>query len=266
MVDIIQFDVSSQNMSLHQAPALFHLLSDDIRWQIVSLLTETDLRVQELVHQVGRPQNAVSYHLHQLQAQGLVQEHRSIADGREIYYSLDLDRVGELYRMSGMALHPSLISPNPSGQFTYQFPLRILFLCTHNSARSQLSEGILRSRVSGPVEVLSAGTHPTGVHPLAIKAAGAMGIDISRQRSKSLEEVLGQYFDYIITVCDRAREACPMFPGDPAKIHWSIPDPVVVKGEEETRYASFQDTANDIYRRVGYFLSAIQRPKAQSSS
>jgi protein-tyrosine-phosphatase/DNA-binding transcriptional ArsR family regulator len=242
-------------------PNFFHMLSDEIRWQLLIALSDTDLRVQELVDRVGRPQNAVSYHLHQLQEQGLVWEQRSIADGRGIYYSLDLDRLGELYRMAGTVLHPSLGTSiqNPPDKFVFQHPLQILFLCTQNSARSQMAEGILRSRVSGPVEINSAGSQPAGIHPLAIKATAEMDIDISQQRSKHFDEFLGRTFDYVITVCDRVREVCPVFPGDPYQIHWSIPDPASIGGDETTRFNAFRATAEQLNRRIGFFLSAIHK-------
>ncbi len=108
--------------------------------------------------------------------------------------------------------------------------MRVLILCTGNSARSQMAEGWLRHLTAGRVEVYSAGTHPSSVHPLAIRVMAERGIDLSMHRSKSVQEFLGQSFDYVITVCDRAKEACPVFPGAPMRIHWSMPDPAAVAG------------------------------------
>jgi arsenate reductase (thioredoxin) len=110
---------------------------------------------------------------------------------------------------------------------------RVLFLCTHNSARSQLAEGLLRKWAGDQFEVFSAGTEATRVHPLAIQAMRELGIDISEQRSKTLDEYVGQDFDYVITVCDKANEMCPIFPSDPERIHWSFEDPSQAKGTEE---------------------------------
>jgi protein-tyrosine-phosphatase len=116
-------------------------------------------------------------------------------------------------------------------------PLCVLFLCTHNSARSQMAEGILRQRSQNRIEVFSAGTEPGQVHPMAVRAMAELGIDIHNQRSKHLNEFLGKDFAYIITVCDRARENCPIFPGAPQRIHWSLPDPVEFEGSDEERYS-----------------------------
>jgi arsenate reductase len=137
--------------------------------------------------------------------------------------------------------------------------VRVLFLCTHNSARSQMAEGLLRNRSNGQIQVFSAGNQPSFVNPLAIRALREMRIDISDHRSKSLDQFLGQHFDYIITVCDRAREACPVFPGDPMRIHWSFPDPSAVEGSEDERYRAFRDTAIQLTTRIGYLLLMIRR-------
>jgi len=136
---------------------------------------------------------------------------------------------------------------------------RVLFLCTHNSARSQMAEGILRHLGGDAVEAWSAGTEPSRVHPLAIRAMAARGIDIRGQRSKSLDEFLGQRFDYVITVCDRASETCPIFPGAPERIHWSIPDPSAVEGSEEVRYRAFDEAAADLTTRIRYLLALLGR-------
>jgi len=239
----------------------FKLLGHEIRWQLLKALSSTDLHVRELVEAVNRPQNLVSYHLGKLRDQGLVGEHRSIADSREIYYSLNLDRIRELYFASGQALHPALSNEHLS-QDQLNNPekkVRVLFLCTHNSARSQIAEGIVRSRSNGKVEVFSAGTEATRIHPLAIRALLEMNIDISQQYSKNLDQFLGQQFDYIITVCDRAKEACPVFPGDPVRIHWSFLDPAAVDGSEEERYKAFQETSVQMMTRISYLLLVIRR-------
>src|SRR4051812_31005672 len=104
-------------------------------------------------------------------------------------------------------------------------PIRVLFLCTHNSARSQMAEALLRHLDKRRFETYSAGTEATRVHPLAVRAMADVGIDISNARSKHLNEYIGKDFDYVITVCDAANESCPLFPGDPKRIHWSFQDP-----------------------------------------
>ena len=119
---------------------------------------------------------------------------------------------------------------------------RVLILCTGNSARSQMGEGLLRALAGDRLEVHSAGTAPSRVHPLAIRAMDERGIDIRHHRSKSVEEFAGQPFDYVITGCDSAAEVCPVFPGPARRIHWSLPDPAGAAGSEEER--------TDVFRRV----------------
>lgn len=118
--------------------------------------------------------------------------------------------------------------------------MRVLILCTGNSARSQMAEGLLRNDGGAAFEVFSAGTKPSHVRPEAIAAMHEIGIDISGHRSKSVEEFAGQAFDYVITVCDNAKESCPVFPATTKRIHWSIEDPAAVQGSEEQRLAEFR--------------------------
>lgn len=136
---------------------------------------------------------------------------------------------------------------------------RVLFLCTHNAARSQMAEGILRDLSRGTVDVSSAGTEPAGVHPLAARALRDMNIDVRRQRSKHVDEFAGQTFDFVVTLCDSARELCPVFPGDPERIHWSFPDPGAVAGTEEERLQAFKHTARELATRLRPFLSVVER-------
>ena len=113
--------------------------------------------------------------------------------------------------------------------------IRTLFVCTHNSARSQMAEGFLRHLAGDRFEVASAGTEATHVRPQAVRVMNELGIDISRQESKTLDRYLGEPFDYVITVCDEANEACPFFPGAGERLHWSLPDPAAAQGTEEDR-------------------------------
>lgn len=247
-------------------PTAFKLLGHNLRWQLVALLAHTDLRVQELVERIGQPQNLVSYHLHKLLAAGVVREQRSIADARAIYYSLDLDRLKDILALAGAALHPGMWAGQPVDNLSavpYP-PRRVLFICTHNSARSQMAEGLLRARSAGQLEVFSAGTQPTGVHSMAVQALAQMGIDISAQRSKSLDLFAGGSFDDVITVCDRARELCPVFPGNPIMIHWSIPDPLEAGGSEAQRRRAFRSVAEQLDTRIHYFLLALHNAPENS--
>jgi arsenate reductase (thioredoxin) len=127
---------------------------------------------------------------------------------------------------------------------------RVLFLCTHNSARSQMAEGLLRDRAGDRFEVMSAGTEATHVRPLAIRAMDEIGIDVSSQESKTLERYLAERFDYVITVCDEANEACPFFPGAKKRLHWSFKDPSQAEGSEEERLAVFRRVRDDIRERI----------------
>lgn len=136
-------------------------------------------------------------------------------------------------------------------------PARVLFLCTHNSARSQMAEAILRHVGGSKVEVYSAGSEPGRVHPVAIQTLTAMGISTEGLTSKHLKEFLGQRFDYVITVCDSARESCPVFPGNPMQIHWSYPDPSAVQ-EPKERLNTFREIASDLVSRNNSLLALIE--------
>jgi arsenate reductase len=140
---------------------------------------------------------------------------------------------------------------------------RVLFLCTGNAARSQMAEGLLRARAGDHFDVFSAGTEPRAtVHPLAVQAMAAVGVDISEQRPKHLQPFIGQDFDFVITVCDRARDACPTFPGDPQQIHWSFDDPAAVPGTEDERSLVFRRVRDEILHRIRFFINTQVRPGA----
>jgi arsenate reductase len=134
---------------------------------------------------------------------------------------------------------------------------RVLFLCTHNSARSQMAEGLLRHLAGGRFEAFSAGTEATHVRPLAVRAMGEIGVDISGQVSKTLDRYLHEPFDHVITVCDDANEACPFFPGAKSRLHWSFEDPSKAEGSEEERLAVFRSARDRIRRRIEDDLVAM---------
>ena len=133
---------------------------------------------------------------------------------------------------------------------------RVLFLCTHNSARSQMAEGLLRHLATDRFEAMSAGTEATRVRPLAVRAMDEIGIDISGQRSKTLDRYLQEPFDYVITVCDDANEACPFFPGAVHRLHWSFEDPSKAEGTDEERLEVFRSVRDQIRERIGDELVA----------
>jgi protein-tyrosine-phosphatase len=144
--------------------------------------------------------------------------------------------------------------------------IRVLFLCTHNQARSQMAEGILRQRGGERFEVYSAGSYPAQhVHPMAIQALADIGINISQQQPKSLDQFLEQSFDYIITVCDRIRDSCPDFPGNPERIHWHMPDPVEYEGPIEQWPQMFNEIAIELSQRI-QFLMQLPKPARLSSN
>lgn len=133
---------------------------------------------------------------------------------------------------------------------------RVLILCTGNSARSQMAEGLLRHDGGDHFDVQSAGVEASFVRPQAIKVMSEIGIDISGHRSKSVDEFLGQEFDYVITVCDNANERCPVFPGKTERIHWSFDDPAAATGEEEMILETFRRVRDEIRKRLRLFVAA----------
>ncbi len=135
---------------------------------------------------------------------------------------------------------------------------RVLFICTHNSARSQMAEGLVNHDLAGKVQAFSAGTDPTSVNPLAVAAMRELGIDISRQRSKSIDEFADQKFDFVITLCDHAAESCPVFFGGVQRIHIGFPDPSGVTGTEAEKLSFFRKLRDQIRKEIIEFLSAQQ--------
>jgi ArsR family transcriptional regulator, arsenate/arsenite/antimonite-responsive transcriptional repressor / arsenate reductase (thioredoxin) len=248
--------MSDATGQLMQPPEFIKLLAHDLRWQLLKALTRGDQRVQELVEQVAEPMNLVSYHLKKLRHEGVVSMRRSEADGRDIYYSLDMGKLRDLYQAAGAALHPRVggATPMPS---TGSIPaVRVLFVCTHNSARSQMAEALMRHLAGEQLQVYSAGSHPTQLHPDAIRSMDALGIDIRGQQSKDLGQFEGQAFDTVITVCDRAREICPVFPGAADQIHWGFVDPTKIE-DAVTRRHAFDQIAQQLTTRIEYFLATI---------
>ena len=138
-------------------------------------------------------------------------------------------------------------------------PIRVLVMCTGNSARSVMAEGLIRHKGSARFEVHSAGTEPRGVNPLTLKILAEAGIDASWARSKSVNEYLGQEFDYVITVCDEARQACPVFPGVHQSLHWGYEDPAEATGTEEERLAVFRRVFIQLGERINQFVELAQR-------
>jgi protein-tyrosine-phosphatase/DNA-binding transcriptional ArsR family regulator len=251
------------------APSVLKLLAHDLRWTLLQQLTRSDYRVAELVAQVKQPLNLVSYHLRQLRQAGLVHERRSTADERSFYYSLDLQRLHTLCLEASSSLHPSLGEAIPPAQRTqWHFdgsPPRLLFLCTSNSARSQMAEALVSHLSQGQVQVLSAGSHPApAVHPLAIRTLARWGIQMDQSVPKSLEVFVGQSFDRVITLCDRVRERCvTTWPGPPP-IHWSLPDPTAAEGSEAERQQVFDQLALQLDVRIRLLLTLLEQERQET--
>jgi ArsR family transcriptional regulator, arsenate/arsenite/antimonite-responsive transcriptional repressor / arsenate reductase (thioredoxin) len=238
-------------------PRFLRLAGHPLRWRLLSELAHSDRRVGELCELADRRQSLVSYHLRQLRDGGLVSMRRSAADGRDTYYVLDLARCGELLSSAGVALHPGL-APTPRARREPGSAFaRVLFLCTGNSARSQIAEALCERLSGGAVSAASAGSHPKSLHPNAVRVMRARGIDLAGRRSKHLSEFAAQRFDYVISLCDRVREVCPEFPGGPELIHWSIPDPAREPGSDEQTLPAFERTAAELCTRIGFLIEAI---------
>jgi ArsR family transcriptional regulator, arsenate/arsenite/antimonite-responsive transcriptional repressor / arsenate reductase (thioredoxin) len=242
-------------------PQFLQLVGHPLRWRLLTELARSDRRVGELCEMAGRRQSLVSYHLRRLRDGGLVELRRSAADGRDTYYVIDLARCGELLVGVGVALHPAVAPPAPPQlrRNDDATPARVLFLCTGNSARSQMAEALCEQLSGGRVSAVSAGSHPKPLHPHAVRVMRRRGIDIAGRRSKHLDEFAGRRFDYVISLCDRVREICPEFPGAPELIHWSIPDPARDAGGDEETLPAFEGAAGELRNRIGFLIAAIEQ-------
>jgi protein-tyrosine-phosphatase len=237
------------------------LLADDQRWRVLQELARSDRKVSELTEIVGRPQNLVSYHLGSLRDAGIVSARRSSADRRDTYYRVDMRRCAGLLSEVGSALQPGLRLGVLVPQSTEEPPRgrkpSVLFLCTGNSARSQMAEALLEHHSAGAIRARSAGSHPKPLHPNAVRLMAEAGIDISKRGSKHLDRFRENRFDRVITLCDRVREICPQFPGAAETAHWSMPDPATEGASEEASYAAFRRTAEELESRIPFLIGAL---------
>jgi ArsR family transcriptional regulator, arsenate/arsenite/antimonite-responsive transcriptional repressor / arsenate reductase (thioredoxin) len=224
----------------------------------MSELARSDRRVGELCELAGRRQSLVSYHLRELRDGGLVSARRSLADGRDTYYVLELKRCGELLVNASASLHPGLAPAVGAQPGRGVARARVLFLCTGNSARSQMAEALAEQLSAGAVRALSAGSHPKPLHTNAVRVMSERGIDLAGRRSKHLSEFTDRRFDYVISLCDRVREVCPEFPGTPQAIHWSVRDPAHEPGTDDETLPAFERTAAELATRIGFLLEAIK--------
>jgi protein-tyrosine-phosphatase/DNA-binding transcriptional ArsR family regulator len=236
------------------------LIADPLRWRLLEELGRSDRRVGELCELVDRPQSLVSYHLRELRTGGLVSARQSAADGRDTYYQVDVGRCAELLTVTGAALHPAVRLGNVEMDaltVARGRKPRVLFLCTGNSARSQMAEALLEQRTRGAITARSAGSHPKPLHPNAVRVMAERGIDISGHRSKHLDRFTRHHFDRVITLCDKVREVCPDFHGHPAAAHWSMADPAAEGSDAVTNYRAFVRTADEIDVRVGLLIAQL---------
>ena len=237
------------------------VVADPHRWRLLAALAASDRRVGELTGLTGAPQSLVSYHLAQLKAGGLISARRSSADGRDTYYRADIARCDELFAQASASLHPGLrlvpASLAPVRRRGGRKP-RVLFLCTGNSARSQIAEALLESRSGGTIEARSAGSHPKVLHPSAVRVMAERGVGISGRPTKHLSRFTRSRFDRVITLCDKVKEICPEFPGQPALAHWSMADPAAGSDDDyDATYPAFIRTADEIDQRVGLLMAQL---------
>lgn len=244
------------------SPSRFlQLLADEQRWQIVQELGRSDRRVGELTGLIGKPQNLVSYHLGSLRKAGVVSARRSSADGRDTYYRLDLRKCGDLLSAVGSAIQPALqleIAPVATGARRGHRP-SVLFLCTGNSARSQMAEAMIEHHSGGAIRASSAGSQPKPLHPDAVRVMAERGIDISARKSKHLDRFEDGSFDRVITLCDKVREVCPEFPGASSLAHWSMPDPASEDADDDAFVRAADELETRIPFLIGELLSANER-------
>ena len=241
-------------------PPFLGLVAHPVRWRLLDALVESDRPVRELTMIVDEPQSLVSYHLRKLRDGGLVAARRSSADGRDTYYAIDLVQCAQQLQGAGGDLHPGLRLSPPMLPSTLR-PARVLFLCTGNSARSQMAEAIIEQRSDGAVRGESAGSQPKPLHPNAVRVMRKRGIDIRGNRTKHLDEFVEQSFDAVVTLCDRVREVCPEFPEHPRVVHWSIADPSRAGDTDRESLPAFEATATDLEVRIGFLLAQLdERP------
>lgn len=235
------------------------LVADPLRWELLGHLGTSDRRVGELVGLVDKAQNLVSYHLGELKAGGLVSARRSSADGRDWYYRLEVGWILQQFGAAAATVHPGVRlaeapPPPPAGR-----PHRVLFLCTGNSARSQMAEALAVARSGGRIEARSAGSHPKPLHPLAVQVMADRGIDIAGRPTKRLDRFSRSRFDRVVTLCDKVREICPQFPGPAPASHWSMPDPAA-----DGDLAAFERTAEELEIRIALLIRQLDQERSDA--
>ncbi len=253
---------------LDDPPPFVRLASHPVRWRLLRELVRSDRAVAELTTLIDEPQSLVSYHLRHLRDGGFVSARRSSADRRDSYYRIDLLACRGALHSAGGALHPALhaaVAPPDRRHRGTVRRRRVLFLCTGNSARSQIAEALLEHLSGGTVDARSAGSNPKPLHPNAVRVLRSRGIDISEHRTKHLDELASERFDAVVTLCDRVREVCPDFPSHPELVHWSIPDPALEGSTDRASYPAFERTADELELRIGFQLYLLTDPTPRRS-
>ena len=253
--------IRSADPNVDEPPPFVRLASHPLRWRLLRELVPSDRTVGELTVLIDEPQSLVSYHLRLLREGGLVRARRSSADGRDNYYAIDLIACRDALLTAGDALHPAMhlaveAPDRPRSPRSRRRP-RVLFLCTGNSARSQIAEALVEQISAGSVDAASAGVNPKPLHPNAIRVLRSYGLDISGRRTKHLDEFRTQRFDAVITLCDRVREVCPAFPARPELAHWSLPDPALEGPTARASYPAFERTAAELDTRIHFRLPLL---------
>jgi protein-tyrosine-phosphatase/DNA-binding transcriptional ArsR family regulator len=240
-------------------PPVLQLAAHPLRWRLLCELAGSDRRVGELCELADRRQSLVSYHLRRLRDGGLVSSRRSTADGRDTYYVLEVKRCRDLFVDAATALHPAIgrttaTAAPPARRIP---PTDVLFLCTGNSARSQIAAALAGKLSRGALRAVSAGSAPKPLHPNALRVMRGHGLPVRGLRPKHMREFADRRFDVVVTLCDRVREVCPEFRGAPRAIHWSVPDPGREPGTDEETLPAFERVAGELSARIGFLLDTL---------
>ena len=257
-------------MGLSAIPQALRLLAEPLRWRLVGQLATSDRRVAELVAALETPQSLVSYHLGRLRSAGLVVARRSSFDARETYYHLDLARCADALAQTGAAIHPALaVADGAATDWVRTLGparprVRVLFLCTGNSARSPMAAALLRRHGRPWVHATSAGSHPRPLHPAVARVLlEHHGIELGSHRPTHVDTLATDRFDYVISLCDKVRETDPPLAGHPVRVHWSVADPAdpavaadALPGDSGSD-APYRRVAEDLDTRVRHLLPVL---------
>jgi ArsR family transcriptional regulator, arsenate/arsenite/antimonite-responsive transcriptional repressor / arsenate reductase (thioredoxin) len=248
------------NQNLETTISALRNFSEPNRLAIISLLSTGPMLVGDICNASGLPLTLVSQHLRVLRESGMVRAERDGKDARAVWYSLNPQRIKEIQKALSMVFDMTKIVDRriPEAKQGLNFKgekFSVLFLCSGNSARSQMSEALLQHYGKGLIEGRSAGTHPRKVHPLTVKVLEEIGLDTTGLKTKHYSVFSRESFRYVITVCDRANEECPDFKGDYQRIHWSIADPVK-DGNEDELVNVFKQTRQELAERIELFVHA----------